>query len=288
MLAQNKSVRPDLKFLQVDARDMRGIFEDGKFSAIIDKATLDAIYVDETDETNDNLQKYWSEMDRVLRVGGRYIVISLLQKYILEGLLKRFAQNNWMFRVVRCIDAEEKTAGESGERSSLPVFMVIVTKFQKLPLQILEVCMAGDKMIRLNNFEEVIESILSVQKAALVCSGLTRSNIADMREVSIDLYDPSNNSVPRYTIYIHDQKTNRLNGRYAAFIVPQGRETEWLFSTEAGRKKLLQSAKYDRLAIVSMHRGQTYKTWDDVKNELSSSIRNFAPIGLKNQQVICL
>lgn len=176
MMAQNKISRPDLKFVQIDACDMKP-FEDGKFSAIIDKATLDAVYVDETDEVNEYVGKYWAEIDRVLRIGGRYIIISLLQKHILEGLLRRFALNNYMFRVVRCIEAEEKTAEESNERS-LPVFMVVVTKFQKLPTQVLEVCMAGDKMIRLSSTEEVVETILSVQEAALVCSGLTRNNIA--------------------------------------------------------------------------------------------------------------
>lgn len=45
----------------------------------------------------------------------------------------------------------------------------------------------------------------------------------DMNEVPIDLYEPSNNDVPRYTIYILDQKPCRENGKYAAFIVPQGR-----------------------------------------------------------------
>lgn len=44
-----------------------------------------------------------------------------------------------------------------------------------------------------------------------------------MNEVSIDLYEPLNNEVPRYTIHILDQRPNRENGRYAAFIVPQGR-----------------------------------------------------------------
>ena len=146
MLAQNRTIRPDLKFLQIDACNMKE-FEDGTFSAIIDKATLDAVFVDETDAINEYVQKYWSEIDRVLRVGGRYIAISLLQQHILEGLLKRFALNNWMFRVVRCIEAEEKTAEESGEKS-LPVFMAIITKFQKLPSTVLEVCMAGDKMVR--------------------------------------------------------------------------------------------------------------------------------------------
>lgn len=61
------------------------------------------------------------------------------------------------------------------------------------------------------------------------------------------------------------------------------RETEWLFSTPQGRKKLLASANHDRLAIVSMHRGQIYTTWEDVKFELSESIKNLAPNGTANQ-----
>lgn len=178
MMDQNKIDRPDLKFLQVDACEMSR-FADGSFSAIIDKATLDAVLVDETPEVNDYVQKYWSEIDRVLRVGGRYIAVSLLQKHIIDALLKRFAMNNWMFRVVRCIEAEEKTA-ETGDGQSLPVFMVIATKFQKLPSLVLEVCMAGDKMTRFSSCEEVIDAVLSVQKAALVCSGLKRSNIAGL------------------------------------------------------------------------------------------------------------
>lgn len=177
MIALNRTIRPDLKFCQADACNMPE-FGDASFSVIVDKGTIDAIFVDDSDSTDEYVQKYWSEMDRVLRVGGRYVIISLLQKHIIAGLLKRFARNNWMFRVVRCIEAEEKTAADSGDKTVMPVFMVIATKFQKLPTQVLEVCMAGDKMIRMNTTEEVSDTVLSIQQAALVCSGLSRSNIA--------------------------------------------------------------------------------------------------------------
>lgn len=177
MVAQNRTIRPDLKFLQVDACNMNG-YGDASFSVIIDKGTTDAIFTDDSDSTDEYVQKYWSEMDRVLRNGGRYVIISLLQKHIIAGLLKRFAMSNWMFRVVRCIEAEEKTAADSGDKTVMPVFMVIATKFQKLPTQVLEVCMAGDKMIRMNSTDEVADSVLSIQNAAMVCSGLSRSNIA--------------------------------------------------------------------------------------------------------------
>lgn len=187
MVAQNRTIRPDLKFLQMDACNMKG-FGDASFSVIIDKGTTDAIFADDSDSTVEYVQKYWSEMDRVLRIGGRYVIISLLQKHIIAGLLKRFAVNNWMFRVVRCIEAEEKTAADSNDKTVMPVFMVIATKFQKLPTQVLEVCMAGDKMIRMNGTEEVSDTVLSIQKAALVCSGLSRSNIAGRMNINFIIF----------------------------------------------------------------------------------------------------
>lgn len=177
MLDQNKIDRPDLKYLQLDACDMSQ-FEDNKFSVVLDKATIDAVMVDDSAEIKDYVHKYWSEIGRVLRVGGRYVCISLLQKHIIEAMIEFFAKNNWMFRVVRCIEAEEKTNETSNDGTSLPVFIAIATKFQKLPSLVLEVCMAGDKMVRLLEGSEVVNAVLSVQKAALVCNGLHRGNIA--------------------------------------------------------------------------------------------------------------
>lgn len=177
MLDQNKVDRPDLKYLQMDACDMSQ-FEGNKFSVILDKATIDAVMVDDSADIKDYVHKYWSEISRVLRVGGRYVCISLLQKHIIEAMIEFFAKNNWMFRVVRCIEAEEKTNETSNDGTSLPVFIAIATKFQKLPSLVLEVCMAGDKMVRLQEGSEVVNAVLSVQKAALVCNGLHRGNIA--------------------------------------------------------------------------------------------------------------
>lgn len=49
--------------------------------------------------------------------------------------------------------------------TSMPVFIVIATKFQKLPFSVLEVCMSGDKMCRIQKADDVVDSILTVQKA---------------------------------------------------------------------------------------------------------------------------
>lgn len=89
-------------------------------------------------------------------------------------------------------------------------------------VKVLETCMAGDKMQRLNSVDEILATVKNVQQAALVCAGLTKNNIADEDEVSFDLFEPGKDKA-RFTIYILDQPFERKNGQYAAFIVPQGR-----------------------------------------------------------------
>lgn len=245
----NKIDRPDLKYLAIDACQMTE-FEDNKFSVVLDKATIDAVMPDNTDKSKAYVKQYWSEIARVLRIGGRYICISLLQNHIIEALVAFFTERDFMLRVVRCLEAEEKTNESSNDGTSLPVFMVIATKFQKMPSPVLETCMAGDKMVRVQSNAEWVNAVLSVQKAAMVCNGLHRGNIAgglfifdhndfkladiihlkfefiliaDMSEVSLDLYRPADPTTPRFTVYVLDQAPKRGNGKYAAFIVPQGR-----------------------------------------------------------------
>lgn len=96
-------------------------------------------------------------------------------------------------------------------------------------------------MQRVSSTDNVIEAVLATQKATMVCNGLARSSIAGeelawikltanlkfysllgMNEVTMDLLKPGEDA-PRYTIHILDQPPARGNGKYAAFIVPQGR-----------------------------------------------------------------
>lgn len=172
----NKSDRPDLTYMQMDATQMS--FDNDRFSVVLDKGTLDALMTDDTDEVKQTVHNYLSEIGRVLRVGGRYVCISLLQEHIVRELVDFFPRNHFMFRVVRCVEAELKTAESSVDGTAMPVFIVIATKFQKLPFSVLEVCMSGDKMSRLQANSDIIATILSVQKAALVCNGLHRGSIA--------------------------------------------------------------------------------------------------------------
>lgn len=68
---------------------------------------------DDSIEVKEKTEKYLNEINRVLRIGGRYICISLLQEHIIRKLIDYFPKHNWMFRVVRCVEAEQKTTESS-------------------------------------------------------------------------------------------------------------------------------------------------------------------------------
>ncbi|KAJ8939942.1 hypothetical protein NQ318_007870 [Aromia moschata] len=281
MLSQNGKSRTNLKYLQMDALNMT--FSDAQFSVVLDKGTLDALMPDDSEETLSKIIKYFNEIQRVLKIGGRYICISLLQDHILKAILNYFPNNNWMFRVSRCHDVERK-AVEVGE-NSMPVFFVVCTKFNSLPQKVLEINLGSlGKMQRLESEEDVILHISSVQHAAFVCSGLKNCSVENENEVVLDLLEPDQSN-PRFTVYIVDIPPQRNNAQYAAFIVPQGREAEWLFSTKAGRKHLVKMTKHNRLAIITLHRGQKYESFDAVQTELTNTVCNLAPSSLTNKKI---
>ena len=67
-------------------------FEDGEFSAVFDKGTLDALMVDETEAVVADIDAMFSEIGRVLKQGGRYIIVTLLQDQILKKILSYFPE----------------------------------------------------------------------------------------------------------------------------------------------------------------------------------------------------
>ena len=53
------------------------------------------------------------------------------------------------------------------------------------------------------------------------------------------------------------------------------RDNEWLFATVKGRRFLRAKCGVDRLAIVCVHRNQTYDNFESVKKDLDTFIWHF-------------
>ena len=67
-------------------------YDEGSFSIAVDKGTLDALAVDQEETTLATVNAMFVEVSRVLRLGGRYVIISLLQDQVIQALAKHFAR----------------------------------------------------------------------------------------------------------------------------------------------------------------------------------------------------
>ncbi|XP_025829266.1 methyltransferase-like protein 13 isoform X2 [Agrilus planipennis] len=250
-------IRPSLKFIHMDALNMT--FEEGEFSVAIDKGTLDALIPKESADVIEKATKYFKQIDKAIKFGGRYICISLLQSHVLRTILDYFPSKSWMLRIIRCFEAEKKAA-ESGQKV-FPVFIVICTKFKNLNQEILELNVTtNESIVRLKNTEEVAGIILNIQQSEFISYEVKNLNKKEYKEISLDLFQLGEVN-PRFKIYIINLPYEKKRGLYAAFVVPQGREIEWMFSTKAGRMHLTKI----------------------ITGELEQTVQCFAPEGISGK-----
>ena len=295
MQRQNKRDRPDLKFETMDATKMT--YNESSFGVVLDKGTLDAMMTDDSNEVKANVNLMFAEIDRVLRFGGRFIIFSLLQPHILRHVVEWFSNDRgWPVRIVRCKEADE---GKSLEERQFPVFAFIATKFKKVNemIPVLEMGLSTDgQLSRLKSSEELVGSVRGIQQFAAVRAGVAKGNLfkdSDARHAdpSLDLLAPASSvggkqiTSPKYSLFLVESEKGKTL-KFAVFIVPQGREAEWLFSTKEGRNHLAASADCKRMVVVHLHREHTYKSLDSIKEELSGYALELAPPDLEaNVQV---
>ncbi|CAH2311827.1 methyltransferase 13 isoform X1 [Pelobates cultripes] len=251
MSERNASKRPLMTFQLMDATQTT--FSDSHFQAVLDKGTLDAILTDTEERTLKIASDMLSEISRLLQIGGRYLCVSLAQAHVLEKLVRHFS-----------------------EVRQIPGFPQV---FEMMSDE------EGGKPVRWSSPEELMEAVKERQRYALLRNKLQQNQSS--QEVSLDLCD-GDTGKSRYTFYIVDCpiiKQSHSN-HFAIFIIPQGRETEWLFGSEPGRRQLAGSVGFRRLIIVALHRDQQYDGMQAIQAELSAKVLELAPAGLPdNQQV---
>ncbi|XP_008493072.2 eEF1A lysine and N-terminal methyltransferase [Calypte anna] len=281
MRERSGSRRPRMSYLLMDMLQMD--FPDAHFQVVLDKGTLDAVLTDEEEATLAKVDRMFAEISRVLQVGGRYLCISLAQAHVLKKAVEYFSQQGWVVRIHQMAGSGDK------QQFVLPVFVYVMTKFRKIPgsaPQILEICSEEqEKPMRVESAEQLVGAVKDRQHYALLCSQLSKTPCRE--QVSLDLCDKESGR-PRYTLHVVDSpsvKPSREN-HFAIFIIPQGRETEWLFGTEEGRRQLATSAGFGRLVTVALHREQHYEGMAGIQAELSGKVMELAPQGLPARQQV--
>lgn len=278
MIAEYTSngIRSNLKFETMDVFDMD--YPDQSFTVLLDKGTLDALSSDQSLDYD----KLFTEIDRVLKVFGRYVCISLLQENIASNLLNWFAKKeNWLVRIHLCnIHSNDNNNGMQKDFVDFPVFIVSLTKLKSaLPgsFSRFEIDVDSNKNFQKpGSVEDVLKIIKSLQEIEFL-KYFVRTNRIQDENFSIKLYDEHSSVDWKYCLYFA-QKGTVKETRAAVFIVPQGREHEWLFSTNAGRDNLLKQCQVDRLVVVHLNRVHCYDNLEQIKTELAPQIKNYFPI----------
>uniref|UniRef100_A0A1A8AC67 eEF1A lysine and N-terminal methyltransferase n=1 Tax=Nothobranchius furzeri TaxID=105023 RepID=A0A1A8AC67_NOTFU len=281
MSQRNAERRPGLLFHQVDATQTP--YEDVSYQAALDKGTLDAMA---SQEEGVLAGKMLTEVSRVLCVGGRYICVTLAQESVIRLAVEHFVQLGWAVRL-HCL--QEERGAEEEDSFALPIFVLVCTKFrQPMPMPILEMCIGDDGApVRHTQVNELLSSVREYQAYSVLRKRL-RTSTDPGSNLSLTLCHVKT-GLPRYTLTVQDcppgAKVPRSN-QFAIFIVPQGSETAWLYSSVEGRKQLAASANFRRLVIVLMHRNQEYTDMQAVQSELSPVVMDLAPPCMPtNQQV---
>lgn len=277
MNKKHKDKYPGLVYVIKDILNTE--YQNETFSVVIDKGTLDALMPDDDAESLTRAMAMFNEIKRILKFGGRYICVSLLQYHIAKFIFSYFSENGWIIRVCQCTEVED-----SHDFNGQPVFMVICTKVNKIPgaNPVLEWNSDGITNERLGSINELLEIVIDTQKSVSMCFDLTKCQMKDMSNSYRFEINCSQTKTPRYTITIVESPSEKNANKmtFSGFIVPRGREHEWLFNSDEGQEILRRNCNVDRLAIISMHRGQIYRNLKQVQQELSRLMLKIAPLGV--------
>ncbi|KAM3840217.1 eEF1A lysine and N-terminal methyltransferase isoform 2-T2 [Vipera latastei] len=284
MQERSTQLRPKMTYMVMDVLQMD--FPDEHFQVVFDKGTLDALLTDGEETSLKRAERMFAEIGRVLQFGGRYLCVSLAQAHVLKAAVDYFSQEGWMVRVHQ-IPGQITDASE--QEFALPVFVYVMTKIRPVPgslLCILEFCTeTQEKPARFKNREHLIDAVKERQHYSLLRNQLNKTS--SVGTISLDLCSKDTGQT-RYTLHVvHSPKVKvSRDKQFAIFIIPQGRETEWLFGTEEGRKQLAVSAGFWRLVTVALHRNQQYDNMGAIQAELSEKVMELAPPGLPAQQQV--
>ncbi|MFH4980154.1 hypothetical protein AB6A40_006863 [Gnathostoma spinigerum] len=268
----NKDSRPELLFECSSASKLQE--EDQSVNVVLDKGLLDALcQLDSSGKIPDIVSQMFSEVRRVLAFGGRYIVISLAQDYILRCFLEMFNKDKqYVIRV-------QKVRATSDE-FPMPVFLLIATKLRiPLPNYVMEFSNSPEAAPqRVGSIGEICSLAAAEQEVAMFCQ-MCRKRLPKEATILISSARGAN----RYELTIVDTQEKHNLTSYAVFIIPIGRERDWIFSTPKGRMCLRADCGKDRLLVARLFRDQKYADVEEIKDELHSIALSLKPVDCRGQ-----
>ena len=120
MVEKNALVRPGLRFEVMDVTAMS--LDASSVHAVLDKGLLDAMIADGDEAALAGVQKFVAELLRVLKPGGRYLLVTLAQPHVLDTILRSFGEPE------SGCTLEVAVLSAAAEGSKLAPFLFTITK----------------------------------------------------------------------------------------------------------------------------------------------------------------
>lgn len=274
MKKQNEKRRSNMKWLSMDARQMT--FDDNQFSVVLDKGTFDALMSNKSQQVPSDINQMLEQIDRVLRLTGRFICITLAQKHILQHISQYFYdKKSWLLRYHHI---------QTSKTFQLPVFAFVFTKIiMKNPL--IEVQLYNTADSNWLRFTDLGEATNAIQQCQITCFrkyDFKQKFVPGSETPMIDLYAGNDQTKRRYQMIVVHSQTKYRNKPFAAFIVPKSRNLDWLYSTAAGRQQIISSAKFTTIAFIYLQSDQDYRDLEQVQNEMTDAVLDFKPANLSD------
>lgn len=269
---KRNGMRQQLRFECMDVFKLG--YEPETFNAVIDKGTLDALCSDDLD-----VGAMFAQIERVLQPLGRFMCVSLLQEHVATKLFSWLLEHGpWIVQIERCkTEPRDDDDGRHSDSVDFAVFVVVCTKLKCASLATtFQIDVEGSgQFARFNDTSSLIGAIKAVQEMEFVKFYIRTNKIVD-ENFQLKLYGEKNLDEHRYSLYFV-RKTSQAKRCGAVFIVPRGREHEWIFSTAKGRQALLTRCQMDRLVVVFLSHHHHYANVDQIKDELSPRMKGFFP-----------
>ncbi|KAF2288904.1 hypothetical protein GH714_022663 [Hevea brasiliensis] len=283
MLRRNVRGRPGMRWRVMDMTSMQ--FADETFDAILDKGGLDALMEPELGPKLGT--QYLSEVQRVLKSGGKFICLTLAESHVLGLLFSKF-RFGWKMSV-------HAIPQKPSSKPRLCTFMVVAEK--DISTDLLQITSSFDHRSldcsgnQAAGLHEAVENenrirreyssgsdiLYSLEDLQLGAKGdLTKLSRGRRFQLTLGGQGCSRFT---YRAVLLDAKDNSVPFSYhcGVFIVPKTRAHEWLFSSEEGQWLVIESSKAARLIVVILDSSHANASMDDIQKDLSLLVKQLAP-----------
>lgn len=279
VIEQMKKMYSNLEYIQMDVTKMN--FDDNSFDIVLDKACLDAILCNDKQDVLDSVTQMMNEIKRVLKSDGKYLCISLLQSHVVKKLLIDY--NKWNIDISIILV-------NPGESALCPFYIKFQNNKDAITMRFIPengfIRKNDNTLINKENINENIENtcnkIIETQFYYSKRHSLEKIGNELCYETDLFLYNEDYVFIniyiqPRYHISVYDNKYLHIDTKpkIGVFIIPQGKEDEWIYHSDEGKNKIVYQSGYHRLIFISIYRKHFYNTLEEVQKELNPFIPQY-------------